>query len=1533
LIRRTTQGKNHRNEPVNLRLETLEARHLLAADIFAAQTTIVDPFAKDAVTVEQVIQRASEQDFVPGELLVALETEVTNSQVHTVLEPTWQTFLDQPLTAPAKTLMDFPTSETKSFQLVHIQLGADSDVVTTIERLDAAGDVLWSQPNFIHQGADPREYAPNDPQFANQYHHALIGNDVAWDVTFGDSEIVIGITDDGVDIQHQDLAASIWTNPGETPNDGIDNDGNGYIDDVNGYNFLNNNNNPDATPGNDHGTHVAGIAAGITDNGIGIAGTASGATIMPLKWYGGGTWTAAIIAETFTYAADMGANIVNTSYNMDGWAGDAVVHAAFDYMYDAGVLHFNSAGNGDSLNPARQVFEQTLLVASTDNSDIRSDFSNYGDGIDISSPGSGILSTTPGNTYDVFSGTSMASPNAAGVAALIWSAHPDWSRAQVVTQLMSTASDIDGLNAAYANLLGKGRVNSGAGVSDTVAAPQVASVTNVPASGVATATDMIQDFYVVYDQFMDAASVTNASTYELRSSGLDGDFDSPDDQVFSLTVGSEYRVGTNGIQVDIDGGPLGIGEYRLSIVSGGAENPFGTALDGNADGTGGDNYQAFFVISIEPFVGTGVLAGLGSVSANNPGSLGGVTDVDAYNFFVEAGERITAVVQPADPAATLTAEFVGIGGPVTASAPGKAVLIPLSDVDTTGDVSLSVTGDIATSYTFDIYRNVNIEDLDNVNDDAVDIEDSYLSLGSGRYAAIGQSNGLIAGRQFLQSNNPSLFIDISSMGTALGLGDDSEATITTTVGNAAFPAGSVTVANNGGIIAAASEDLATSNTNLPSASWTTALLPLWDDIDSDTGNVYWQETQVAGINTLIVQWNDRPRFSNIGDATFQVQVFETGPVLARFAYQDVVYGDASYDFGASATVGYQQDTSSATVYSVDTPSLANGDVLDLIDTASFDDIEKFTFEADAGSTIDVIVAGISRSLNGETIELLDPADTVVATASTAPLGISLVNADQAITDYVVQTSGTHTVRITTSQTATYSVVVTEDLTFDLESNNSIAAATRSLDATEAALGFIAGGTVSHSQYNDAGQFVDISGTGTALGLSDDGEAIVSTTVGNGLFPAGSITIGNNGAIIAQPGAQVDYSNGSLPDANWNTALLPFWDDIDATNGNVYWEETLVNGINTLIVQWHERPHYDDSGAATFQVQVFETGPIVARFAYEDVIFGDANDNGGGATIGVQVDSGDAYTISQDSASVFNGDVIDIIVQEDDIFALTLDSGGSVVVNTSTPFDNPSNVPVNSLDPIVAILDADGNVLASDASSASDGKNVELPFTADSAGTYYVSVSAEGGSGSYLLSLNSATTVDGDFNDDGFYDCLDIDALTVAVVAGANDAAFDLTGDGLVNLADRDAWLVAAGAANGLPGPYLLGDVDLDGTNDGADFVVWNAHKFTDTAAYCSGDMNMDGTVDGADFVLWNATKFQSSTVVPTLDPTGSDVESDTVNTNAMHTASNELTTPALPRRVDAAFANYDGTTRREDRRDAANQQREQGVVEWLDLLS
>jgi subtilisin family serine protease len=231
--------------------------------------------------------------------------------------------------------------------------------------------------------------------------------------------------------------------------DGVDQGGNTFIDDLVGRDFWSNDNNSVPPSGDTHGTHVTGIAVSRTNNGVGVAGTAGRATVMPVRFYSGGggnTWTSTLVSSAYKYAADNGAKILSTSYNVDGFASDNIFAAALDYIYNAGVLHFNSAGNTSAANPARQKFDTSLYVVNTDAQDKKSSSSAWGWGVDLSAPGTNILSTYPNNTYQTISGTSMATPNAAAVAAMIWSLHPAWTREQVAAQLLGSADNIDALN-------------------------------------------------------------------------------------------------------------------------------------------------------------------------------------------------------------------------------------------------------------------------------------------------------------------------------------------------------------------------------------------------------------------------------------------------------------------------------------------------------------------------------------------------------------------------------------------------------------------------------------------------------------------------------------------------------------------------------------------------------------------------------------------------------------------------------------------------------------------------------------------------------------------------------------------------------------------------------------------------------------------------------------------------------------------------------------------------------------------------------
>ncbi|MEM1452137.1 MAG: S8 family serine peptidase [Planctomycetota bacterium] len=458
--------------------------------------------------------------------------------------------------------------------------------------LENAPRMRWTAPNVGLTG-DVQELVPNDPQYGNQYHHPLMQNDDAWDITLGDASIVMGITDDGVLRSHEDLQQNIWVNAGEIPGDGIDNDNNGYVDDVNGWDWVFDNNDPDPNGGNDHGTHCAGIAGARTDNGIGVSGTAGHSTIMPLQFFASGqAWTAANIAASFAYGADNGAQILSTSYNINGWVGDPVVTAAFDYIYDQGVLHFNSAGNGSELNPARQAFHQTFLVVSTDSADVKSGFSNFGTGCDICAPGSSVLATVLGNGYGTKSGTSMAAPNAAGVAALIWSANPTWTRDQVAAQLVATGDNIDAQNAGLEGLLGGGRVNSFRALTETLAPPTVALADGLPADGGALIGDLTS-FRLRFDQILDPATVNGTAAFSLVGAGPDDAFGTADDVALPITW-DEYLIAGNQVSFTVPGALPSAGLYRVSADASVLANPFGAALDGNGDGVGGDSWSTTF---------------------------------------------------------------------------------------------------------------------------------------------------------------------------------------------------------------------------------------------------------------------------------------------------------------------------------------------------------------------------------------------------------------------------------------------------------------------------------------------------------------------------------------------------------------------------------------------------------------------------------------------------------------------------------------------------------------------------------------------------------------------------------------------------------------------------------------------------------------------------------------------------------------------------------------------------------------------------
>ncbi|HOT95684.1 MAG TPA: S8 family serine peptidase [bacterium] len=317
---------------------------------------------------------------------------------------------------------------------------------------------------------------PNDPLTGKQYYLNKTRLPQAWDLCKGEQgSVVIAIIDGGTDISHPDLAGNLWTNPGEIPGNGRDDDGNGFIDDLHGWNFTTHTADPNSlfsgTTYSSHGTHTAGAACAVANNRIGIAGTSWNARLMALN---AGSRTAddkidpLSIDQAIIYATANGANILSCSFS---GAYSEVNWRLIRFATEQGMVVVAAAGNSATL--ANEVYPASypgvLAVAAIDSSDIKAYFSNYGTTVDVSAPGVGIWSTVAGGGYEgpLWQGTSMSTPIAAGVVALVMTQHPEWSGLQAAEQVRITADKIDSKNPAYAGQLGHGRINAWRALSES----------------------------------------------------------------------------------------------------------------------------------------------------------------------------------------------------------------------------------------------------------------------------------------------------------------------------------------------------------------------------------------------------------------------------------------------------------------------------------------------------------------------------------------------------------------------------------------------------------------------------------------------------------------------------------------------------------------------------------------------------------------------------------------------------------------------------------------------------------------------------------------------------------------------------------------------------------------------------------------------------------------------------------------------------------------------------------------------------------
>lgn len=410
--------------------------------------------------------QSNPQAYRPGELILRTRPETSLSQAN-------DSIVDQ---LGASVIREFDTppglSRSAAGEFLHLRLPEGVSVESAIASLSDDSRVEFAVPNHIYTLPELRKAQVDDPDFGKLWglHNegqtgGKAGADIdapeAWAIHTGRTQAegghITAVIDTGIDYNHPDLKANMWVNTGEIPGDGIDNDGNGVIDDVHGYNAFDDNGDP--MDGQGHGTHCAGTIAAVGNDGFGVVGVNHKANLMAIKIFSDeGSTDAAAIIRGIQYATRMGARITSNSWG--GPIPNAGIRQAFE---ESPAFHLVAAGNSGTNNdwfpsfPANYPLNNLLSVAATDHNDGLANFSQYGSKkVHLGAPGVDILSTLPGGGWGTYSGTSMATPHVAGAATLIASAHPEISNEELRARLLG---GVDKTEALAGKTVTGGRLN------------------------------------------------------------------------------------------------------------------------------------------------------------------------------------------------------------------------------------------------------------------------------------------------------------------------------------------------------------------------------------------------------------------------------------------------------------------------------------------------------------------------------------------------------------------------------------------------------------------------------------------------------------------------------------------------------------------------------------------------------------------------------------------------------------------------------------------------------------------------------------------------------------------------------------------------------------------------------------------------------------------------------------------------------------------------------------------------------------------
>lgn len=580
--------------------------------------------------------------------------EILGDRINVVMTNTAPSAADQALLASAPF-----AAEVKSigFGIYNVTLTAGTELATALEYYNGLSGVASAAPDEIIRVAQ----TPNDPRYTSNELYGInkISAPTAWDTTTGDRNFVVAVIDTGTDYRHPDLRTNMYINQAEIPTankaeiirqldlaanaiisyrelndarlvrgantirdtnsdnvidgtdvlatvanggwaDGADNGTNGFVDDLIGWDFFNNSNNPfRASDGDEHGTHVSGTIGAVGNNGVGVVGVNWDVSILPLKFLGpsGGSTSGAI--QAVNYAVNNGVKLSNNSWGGGGFSqtlADAIGRAKnFGHIFVAAAG--NSSRNIDNTPsyPASYIslHNNIVNVAATDSADRLAGFSNFGvNSVTLAAPGVGILSTTPNNNYANFNGTSMAAPHVAGAIALYWSANPTLTYTQVIDKLTSSVDVVAGLATTVQT---GGRLNVARMFEGGGGGPGGGGVAPKVLSAVYNGTPNVNftSVRVTFDRAIDAGSftLTDISTFF----GPGG----------SIIIPTAVTVvgGTGSTQFDVTFAPqTAVGTYTMTfgpnITNGGVQ------MDQNGNGTPGEAADAFNAVGQLVFTGS-----------------------------------------------------------------------------------------------------------------------------------------------------------------------------------------------------------------------------------------------------------------------------------------------------------------------------------------------------------------------------------------------------------------------------------------------------------------------------------------------------------------------------------------------------------------------------------------------------------------------------------------------------------------------------------------------------------------------------------------------------------------------------------------------------------------------------------------------------------------------------------------------------------------------------------------------------------------